>query len=62
MSDVTSGIGTLLLHFINLGIGHLKKKKIYLAGPIAMFSKCGNRAYPKNVAKNTYERGYKLNL
>ena len=33
-----------------------------MVSPIATFSKHGNRAYPKNVVKNTYKRGYRLKL
>ena len=50
------------MRFKNATIGHLKYIYIYSAGPIATFSKCGNRAYPKNEAKIPYKRLYKLNL
>ena len=47
---------------MNAGIGHLKYIYIYMVSPIATFSKHGNRAYPKNVVKNTYKCGYRLKL
>ena len=49
-------IGKLQMRFKNATIGLLeKKKKFYFAGPIATFSKCDNRAFPKNAAKNPYK-------